>query len=144
MERDDSQPGGAPARPGVLRWLWYAVSGRIPRSYRVWVLYDLTCRTWPLRQLAKLLVPLIPVVGVLLAVLPGPMSLRVIAVALGSVIGLLFSFVFLDESTERRAQRFGFAPGTAQAARDERRITRDLARAAEEFERIQRYRRSSR
>jgi Family of unknown function (DUF5313) len=141
VEHDDGERRTRPRRPGVGRWLWYAVSGRLPDSYRDWVLYDLSCRTWPLRQLAKLLVPLVPVAAVLLAVLPGPLSLRATAVVLGSLIGLLYTFVFLNESTERRAQRFGYPPGAVRAAREERRASRDLARAAEEFDRTRRPRR---
>lgn len=124
---------GRPQRPGALRWLWYAVSGRLPMSYRDWVLFDLSCRTWPLRHLARLVVPLVPVAAALTLVLPGPWSIRVTAVVLGSVIGLLFSFVFLHESTARRAVRFGYPEGAVQDARDARRATRDLARAAEDF-----------
>jgi hypothetical protein len=141
VNRDDSEPGAAPRRPGVLRWLWYALTGRLPSTYRAWVLHDLSCRTWPLRHLAKLMVPLVPVDAALLAMLPGPMWLRANAVVLGSVIGLLFSFVFLEESTEHRAQRFGLPPGAVQGAREERRASRDLARAARDFDRTIRLRR---
>jgi hypothetical protein len=122
-----------PRRPGVFRWLWYAVSGRLPASYRDWVLYDLTCPTWPLRHLARLIVPLVPVVAVLLVLLPGPAWVRGMAVALGSLIGLLYSFVFLYESTDRRAIKFGYPSGTTQEVREERRAARDLVRATEDF-----------
>jgi hypothetical protein len=131
VNRDDSEPGAAPRRPGVLRWLWYALTGRLPSTYRAWVLHDLS----------KLMVPLVPVDAALLAMLPGPMWLRANAVVLGSVIGLLFSFVFLEESTEHRAQRFGLPPGAVQGAREERRASRDLARAARDFDRTIRLRR---
>lgn len=127
--------GETPRRPGVFRWLWYAVSGRLPAEYRGWVLYDLSCRTWPLRHLARLVVPLVPVTAVLVVVLPGPASIRVTAVVLGAVIGLLFSFVFLHDSTERRALRFDYPPGALERARGERQAARDLARAADDFER---------
>jgi len=110
-------------------------------SYRDWVLYDLSCRTWPLRHLARLVVPLVPVAAALTLVLPGPWSIRVTAVVFGSVIGLLFSFVFLNESTDRRATRFGYPSGAAEAARKERRASRSLAKAAEEFRRDGRSRR---
>lgn len=109
-----------PARPGPVRWLWYALTGRLPPRYREWVLYDLTCPTWPLRHLARLLVPLAPLAGVLIAVLPGPLGVRATGVAIGSVVGLLFTFVFLEDSTDRRATKFGYPSGTPRAVREHR------------------------
>jgi hypothetical protein len=106
-----------PRHPGPGRWLWYAISGRLPWRYREWVLYDLTTRTWPLRHLARLLVPLVPVGVVLVAALPGPLSLRLTAVVFGSVVGLAYTFVFLDDSTDRRAVKFGYPTGTAESVR---------------------------
>jgi Family of unknown function (DUF5313) len=113
-------PPTAPRRPGSLRWLWYAISGRLPTTYRDWVLYDLTCPTWPLRHLARLLVPLVPVAIALIVLLPGPLTIRATAVIMGSVVGLLYTFVFLHDSTDRRATKFGYPSGTAQAVRDQR------------------------
>ena len=110
----------APRSPGPLRWLWYAVSGRLPFRYRAWVLHDLTCRTWPLRHLARLVVLVVPVAVVLLFVLPGALSIRAAAVVMGSVVGLLYAFVFLDDSTDRRATKFGYPAGTARAVREQR------------------------
>jgi hypothetical protein len=110
-----------PRRPGVLRWLWYALTGRLPIGYRGWVLYDLTCGTWPLRHLARLLVPLVPVAAVLTILLPGAWSIRITAALMGSAIGLLFTFAFLDEATDRRAVRFGYPSGTAARVRKQRR-----------------------
>jgi hypothetical protein len=110
-----------PRRPDAARWLWYAVSGRLPMRYREWVLHDLTCATWPLRHLARLLVPLVPVAALLIPVLPGPLSLRVMSVAVGAVVGLSYTFVYLHESTDRRAGKFGYPSGTAQAVREGRR-----------------------
>jgi uncharacterized protein DUF5313 len=115
-----THPGAVPHRPGPLRWLWYAVSGRLPWRYREWVLYDLTCRTWPLRHLARLLVPLVPVAFALGFVLPGPLSVRAGAIVMGSLVGLLYTFVFLDDSTDRRATKFGYPSGTTQAVRTQR------------------------
>lgn len=122
-----------PLRPGVGRWLWYALTGRLDVRYRQWAFRDLTAATWPLRHLARLLVPLAPVAAALLAVLPGPWSVRITAVAMGSAVGLLYTFVFLHDSTERRARRFGYLPGAVDEARAERRATRSLARAARRF-----------
>jgi hypothetical protein len=117
---DNGGSPGPPRRPGPGRWLWYAVSGRLAWRYRDWVLYDLTTPTWPLRHLARLLVPLVPVAAVLVAALPGPLSLRITAVVCGSVVGLAYTFVFLDDSTDRRAAKFGYPSGTTGLVRRQR------------------------
>ena len=70
MNRSDPRP--ARYRPGPLRWFWYAVGGRLPDAYRPWVLHDLTCRTWPLRHLARLVAQLAPVAIVLVLLLEKP------------------------------------------------------------------------
>jgi hypothetical protein len=120
-------------RPGPARWLWWSLSGRLDPRFRDWAFHDLTCRTWPLRHLARLVVPAVPVAAALIAVLPGPLSVRVTATVTGVVIGLLYSFVFLHESSERRAVKLGFAPGAADRARRDRVAEHDLAREAERF-----------
>ena len=106
-----------PRRPGVGRWLWYAVTGRLKPRYHAWAFRDLTCRTWPIRHLGRLLVPVVPVAALLIVLLPGPMSVRVTAAVTGMVIGLLYSFVFLHESTDRRAVKLGYPSGAVEAAR---------------------------
>lgn len=127
-------------RPGPVRWLWYALGGRLPSRYSGWVLNDLTCRTWPLRHLARLLTQLAPVVAVLIAVVPGPLWARVMGALGGSLVGLLYSYVFLYEATERRATKAGFPPGTLGVVRGERRAGQSLKRAADDFDRVWRRR----
>jgi len=119
----------------VARWLWYTVGGRLPAAYREWVLHDVTCRTWPLRHLLRLLVQLVPVAVVLMVLMPGPMWVRLMAAVGGSLVGLLSSFAFLYEATEHRAGQAGYAHGTAARVREERRAARNLAAAARDFER---------
>jgi len=104
----------------VGRWLWYALTGRLIPRYHAWAFRDLTCRTWPLRHLARLLVPAVPVAALLIVLLPGPMSVRITAAVTGMVIGLLYSFVFLHESTDRRAVKLGYPSGAVEAARRDR------------------------
>lgn len=110
-----------PRRPGAGRWLWYAVTGRLAPRYHAWAFRDLTCRTWPLRHLGRLLVLAVPVAALLVVALPGDMSTRVTAAVTGMVVGLLYSFVFLHESTDRRAGKLGYPSGAVEAARRERR-----------------------
>jgi hypothetical protein len=122
-------------RPGALRWLWYSLTGRLDPRYREWAFYDLTTRTWPLRHLARLIVPLVPAVALLFAVLPGPYWVRAMAVGAGGLIGLLYSFVFLHESTDRRAIKLGYPSGAVEAARAQRRADASLHRSFERFNR---------
>lgn len=104
----------------MSRWLWYALTGRLVPPHHAWAFHDLTCRTWPLRHLARLLVPAIPVAALLVLILPGSMPVRVTAAVTGMVIGLLYSFVFLHESTDRRAVKLGYPSGAVEAARQSR------------------------
>ena len=127
----------SPGRPGPVRWWWYAMGGRLSAVYREWVLYDVTCRTWPLRHLLRLLVQLLPVAAVLLVLIPGPLWVRLMGVIGGSIVGLAYSFVFLYEATEHRACKAGYPHGTAARVRDERRAGRALAAAARDFEHLQ-------
>jgi hypothetical protein len=132
MSRTD--PPRAQYRPGPFRWFWYAVGGRLPARYRPWVLHDLTCRTWPLRHLVRLVAQLAPVAIVLVILLPGPLSIRVMGAVGGSLVGFLYSFVFLYEATERRATKAGYPHGMLNEVRNERRTERALRRAAADFD----------
>jgi hypothetical protein len=107
------------ARPGPLRWLWYALGGRLPRRYRGWVLHDLTCRSWPLRHLVRACVQVAPVVAVLLVVVPGPLAVRAAAVTAGVLLGLLYSGAYLYEIAEHRVAQAGYPTGTAARVREQ-------------------------
>jgi hypothetical protein len=107
-------------RPNPAQWLWYAYGGGLPRSLSPWVLEDTTCRTWVLRHLARALVQLTPVVVLCLLVPPVDFGFRLSAAAGGLVIGLLFSAAYMTETTEHRAVKAGWAPGTTAERRDER------------------------
>jgi hypothetical protein len=133
MNRSNSPP--ALNRPGPLRWFWYAIGGRLPVCYRPWVLHDLTCRTWPLRHLARLLAQLAPVTIVLVLLLPGPLWIRAMAAVGGSLVGLFYAFVFVYEATEGRAAKAGYPHGTLHEVRHERHTDRALRRAADHFDR---------
>ena len=96
-------------RPSPLRWLWYAVGGRLPDSYREWVLYDLTSPAWVFRHLARAGVQ--HTVWLLLLLLPIPLTLRLWMIAVGISVGVVFSLSFMEDASERRLIKHGFPAG---------------------------------
>ena len=107
-------------RPNPLQWLWYAYGGGLPRALSPWVLADTTARTWIWRHLARAVVQLLPLVLVCLFAVPVPLGYRVSGAAGGLLIGLIFSVAFMTETTEHRAAKAGYPPGTAARLREER------------------------
>jgi hypothetical protein len=59
----------------------------------------------------------------------------------GSVVGFLYSFVFLYEATEGRATKAGYPHGTLNEVRNERHTERALRRAAADFDRARHHER---
>lgn len=106
-------------RPTPLQWVWYALGGRLPRELSPWVLADTTGRTWILRQLARAVVQMLPLVALCLLV-PVPLVYRVAAAAGGLLLGMLFSLAFMTETIEHRVAKAGYPPGTAARVRAER------------------------
>ncbi len=113
-----SASGNAPARPGVLHWLWYALGGGLPDRYRDWVLHDTTTRTWVLRHLLRAAVQLAVPIGLVLLLVPGEFWIRGMAALGGVFLALFFSIAYMPEATESRVKRAGYPPGTAAAARE--------------------------
>ncbi|MGY5883744.1 DUF5313 family protein [Modestobacter lacusdianchii] len=107
-------------RPNPAQWLWYAYGGGLPRSLSDWVLDDTTRHSWVLRHLTRALVQLAPVIVLCLLVPPVPLEFRVTAAGGGLVIGLMFSLAYMTETTEHRAVKAGWPPGTTAARRAER------------------------
>ena len=107
-------------RPNPAQWLWYAYGGGLPRSLSPWVLPDTPRRSWVLRHLARALVQLTPVVVLCLLLPPVDLGIRLTAAGGGLVIGLLFSVAYMTETTEHRAVKAGWPPGTTEEARAER------------------------
>jgi hypothetical protein len=81
-----------------------------------------------------LVAQLAPVVIVLVLLLPGPSWIRVMGAVGGSLVGLLYSFVFLYEATEGRAAKAGYPHGTLQEVRNERHTERALRQAAADLD----------
>ncbi len=107
-------------RPNPAQWVWYALGGGLPRRLSPWVLDDVTRRSWVLRHLGRALVQLAPVVALCLLVAPVPFSFRLSAAVGGLLMGLLFSLAYMTETTEHRAVKAGYPPGTAARVRGER------------------------
>jgi hypothetical protein len=84
------------------------------------VLEDTTRRTWALRHLARALVQLAPVVALCLLLPPVDAGVRLTAAGGGLVMGLLFSAAYMTETTEHRAVKAGWPPGTTAERRAER------------------------
>ncbi len=118
------------SRPTPPQWLWYALGGGLPRELSPWVLADTTRRTWVWRHLIRALVQLSPLLVICVALVPVPLSYRLSAAAGGVVLGLLFSLAYMTETTEHRAVKAGFAPGTTARVRAERVERERLERGA--------------
>jgi hypothetical protein len=104
-------------RPGLLRWLWYAMGGGLPARYRHWVLHDVTTKRWRWRALFRSVVQILPVAVLLYVLLPTEPWVRLMAVGGGLLVGMIYAVAYLEESTEHRAVKAGFARGTAKAIR---------------------------
>ena len=108
------------SRPTPLQWIWYALGGGLPRELSPWVLADTTRRTWVWRHLTRAMVQLSPVLVICIALVPVPLAYRLSAAAGGVVLGLLFSLAYMTETTEHRAVKAGYPPGTTARVRAER------------------------
>jgi hypothetical protein len=116
---DDREGDDSPVRrPGPVRWLWYALGGRLPARYRRWVLHDASCDTWALRHFLRAAVQIAVVAPVLLLVVPGPLWVRLCALLLGALVGMQYALWFVDGAVERRVRAAGYPPGAAQQARE--------------------------
>jgi Family of unknown function (DUF5313) len=107
-----------PARPGPLRWLWYALGGGLPPQYREWVRHDVTASTWAWRQMVRALVQALPVALVVGLLIPGSLTIRLMAVLGGVFVAMIYVLSFVDEAVENRAVKAGFPRGYAKAMRE--------------------------
>ena len=107
-------------RPNVLQWIQYVFTGRLPERYAEWVLFDTTGRTWLLRHITRFLIQLSPIAAVVLIFLPTPLLIRAGCIAAGILASVCFSFGYVVEMTEHRAENAGYPRGTAERAREQR------------------------
>jgi hypothetical protein len=113
-----ARPTQSLERPGVLRWLWYAMGGGLPARHSSWVLHDTSTRTWMVRHLLRSLVQLAVPIALVLILVPGPFWIRGMAALGGVFLALFFSLGYMTETLENRVKRAGYPAGSAQAARD--------------------------
>jgi hypothetical protein len=132
-------------RPDPLRWLWYSLGGGLPARYRAWVLHDVTCRTWALRQVLRSLLVVAPLVVAVLIFVPGPFWIRGLSALGGIIMGLIYSLGYLIETTEHRLVKAGYPVGTGERTREQQQTrTRSAAvsrRREKMFARMDRRRR---
>ena len=107
-------------RPGPLLWLRYAYGGRLPERYSSWVLHDVTTRTWILRHFVRSILQFLPFAVILLLVVPVDKTILVTGIAMGALIGLLYSSAFVDNVAESRAIKTGYPEGYATQVRRQR------------------------
>jgi hypothetical protein len=95
-------------RPGMGRWLGYAVGRRLPNRYAQWVLADLTGRWWFARHMLRALVQCLPALLLLLF----PAGPAVLAMMVGIVVfgALFYAMAFAWEIRDRRLYQHGFVP----------------------------------
>jgi hypothetical protein len=104
-------------RPGPLRWMYYAVGGRLPERCREWVLHDLTCRTWVFRHMARVLVQ--QPVWLLVLFVPTSWDIRWWALALAVSLSIFLSMLFIEDASDRKVVRHGYPDGLARAIREQ-------------------------
>nr|WP_245589723.1 DUF5313 domain-containing protein [Amycolatopsis balhimycina] len=105
-------------RPGVLRWIGYAVGVRLPVRYNEWARYDATSKHWRARYVLQRSVGIVPLCAVWL-LMPGPISLRLLAVLMAALVAYFYSCAYMEESVEHRLGRQGFPHNTGRRLRAE-------------------------
>ncbi|HEX8303465.1 MAG TPA: DUF5313 family protein [Jatrophihabitans sp.] len=104
-------------RPTPWQWLRYSLGGGLPEDLAEWVLHDTTCRTWALRQVARSLLVISPLIVVLLVFVPGPFWIRALSALGGMLMSLIYSLGYLVETAEHRLVKAGYPAGTGAAVR---------------------------
>lgn len=109
-------------RPSPWQWLRYSLGAKLPPELSEWVLHDTTCRTWALRQVARSLLVISPLIVVLLVFVPGPFWIRALSALGGMLMSLIYSLGYLVETAEHRLVKAGYPAGTGAAVRQGRTV----------------------
>lgn len=107
-------------RPGLLRWIWYALGGALPARHSTWVLYDTTCRTWIPRYVARAAVQISPLVVAVLVFIPAALNVRVLTAVGTGLPSILFALFFAVPGNENRLAKAGYPAGIGERIRAER------------------------
>src|SRR5256885_16611714 len=94
-------------RPGVLRWIGYAVGVKLPHRYDDWALHDATSKHWRARYVLQRSIGTVPLCAVWL-VLPGSIWLRLSLVLMAALVACFYSGAYMGESVGHRPGRQGF------------------------------------
>ncbi len=131
-------------RPNALQWLGYCFGAGLPPELDSWVLHDTTCPTWALRQVARTLLLLAPLIVLVLLLPPGPFWIRGMAALGGVAMSLIYALGYIVEATENRLAKAGYPAGTGERIRADRagRVNSDAVarRRQKMFERMDRRR----
>src|SRR5438552_16649043 len=103
-------------RPGVLRWLGYAVGVRLPERYNDWARHNATSKHWRARYVLQRSVGIVPLCTVWL-LLPVSIWLRLSLVLMAALVAYFYSCAYMEESVEQRLGRQGFPPTTRRHLR---------------------------
>jgi hypothetical protein len=120
MTRDREPSTSGYVRPDPLRWLWYAVGGRLPRRYSPWVVHDTTSPVWVLRHLFRIIVTLALPVTAVAVWLPGGTGLRALTAFVTGACALMFTILYANEIAEWRLVQAGYPWGMAAETRSRR------------------------
>jgi len=103
-----------PGDPGPLRWMLFALGGKLPEDNADWVRHELTDAGWRARGVVRHLAVIVPVcvivAVVLLVWIPAPVWLAVMMIAL-ILIGSVFTVTaYADDIRANRLRQHGFDP----------------------------------
>jgi Family of unknown function (DUF5313) len=111
---------GHEARPTPWQWLKYLFGAALPPELHAWVLHDVTCPTWALRQAGRTALMLSPLIVAVLVLPPGPFWIRGMAAFGGLIMSLIYSIGYVVEASENRLVKAGYPAGTGERIRAER------------------------
>ena len=123
-------------RPTAWQWLRYSLGAGLPEDLAEWVLHDTTCRSWVLRQVVRSLLVISPLIVILLVFVPGPFWIRALSALGGTVMSLIYSLGYVEETTEHRLVKAGYPAGTGAAVRQGRAVDHHSAATARRREKM--------
>jgi Family of unknown function (DUF5313) len=97
--------------PSIGRWLWFALGFRLPQDNLDWVRHELTDAGWRLRTVIRHLAVILPICAiiavVLLTLIPAPVWLAVMMVALILCGSVFTTAAYADDIRASRLRQHG-------------------------------------